>query len=59
VRWRSRLGYYLQLAALMGRTGIHWLHRISQSTLIMAGVDDPLVPILNAHILKTMIPNGR
>jgi poly(3-hydroxyalkanoate) depolymerase len=58
VRWQSLLGYYLQLAAVMGWTSIHWLHRISQPTLIMAGVDDPLVPILNAHILKSMIPHS-
>jgi poly(3-hydroxyalkanoate) depolymerase len=58
VRWQSRLGYYLQIAAVMGWTSIHWLHRITQPTLIMAGLDDPLVPILNAHILKRLIPRS-
>ncbi len=37
---------------------VHWLHRLSQPTLIMARADDPLVPILNAHILKTMNPHS-
>jgi poly(3-hydroxyoctanoate) depolymerase len=58
VRWQSRLGYYLQLAAVMGWTSIHWLHRIAQPTLIMAGQDDPLVPVLNAHLLKALIPHS-
>ena len=58
VRWQSRLGYYLQIAAVMGWTSVHWLHCLTQPTLIMAGLDDPLVPILNAHILKTLIPHS-
>ncbi|HEY8054243.1 MAG: poly(3-hydroxyalkanoate) depolymerase [Steroidobacterales bacterium] len=58
VRWQSRLGYYLQIAAVMGWTSVHWLYRVKQPTLIMAGFDDPLVPILNAHILKSLIPHS-
>src|SRR5262249_47292314 len=37
VRWQSRLGYYLQLAAGAGWTSIHWLRALKQATLVMAG----------------------
>ena len=57
IKWQSRLGYYLQLAAASGWTSIHWLHKIRQPTLVMAGNDDPLVPLLNARIMHALIPN--
>ena len=38
-------GYSLQLLAMMGWTSIHWLWRLKQKTLEMAGNDDPLIPI--------------
>ena len=53
------LGYVYQLFAGMGWTSIHWLHRLKQPTLIMAGSDDPLVPPVNARILSLFIPNNR
>ena len=53
------LGYLYQLYAGMGWTSIHWLHRLKQPTLIMAGSDDPLVPPVNARILSMCIPNNR
>lgn len=53
------LGYLFQLYAGMGWTSIHWLHRLKQPTLIMAGSDDPLVPPVNARILAMCIPNNR
>jgi len=58
VRWQSRLGYYLQLAAAWGWTSIHWLHRLRQPTLIMAGRDDPLVPAANARLMHLLIPHS-
>ncbi|HWE25392.1 MAG TPA: poly(3-hydroxyalkanoate) depolymerase [Myxococcales bacterium] len=57
-RWQSWLGYYLQLAAAAGWTSIHWLHRIEQPTLVMAGVDDPIVPPANARLMCRLIPNA-
>jgi len=57
VRWQSRLGYYLQIAAMAGWTSVHWLHRLKQPTLLMAGNDDPLVPLLNARLMHRLIPN--
>ena len=55
VRWQSWLGYYLQLAATAGWTSIHWLHRLSQPTLVMAGEDDPIVPLANARLMQRLI----
>lgn len=58
LRWQSKLGYYLQLAAGLGWTSIHWLHRLRQPTLIMAGRDDPLVPPANARLMHLLIPRS-
>jgi poly(3-hydroxyalkanoate) depolymerase len=58
VKWQSRLGYYLQLAAAAGWTSVHWLHRLQQPTLVMAGNDDPLVPLLNARVMHALIPRS-
>jgi pimeloyl-ACP methyl ester carboxylesterase len=58
VRWQSRLGYYLQLTAAWGWTSVHYLHRIRQPTLVMAGADDPLVPLINARLMHALLPRG-
>jgi poly(3-hydroxyalkanoate) depolymerase len=55
IKWQSRLGYYLQLTAAAGWTSVHWLHRLQQPTLVMAGNDDPLVPLLNARLMHALI----
>ncbi len=59
VRFSSRGGYYLQLAAAFGWTSLPWLWTLRQPTLIMAGADDPLVPVANAHLLQWLIPDAR
>lgn len=48
-------GYLYQLAALWGWTSLPWLHRLRQPTLILAGTDDPIVPIANAQMLAHLI----
>ncbi|MDE1949917.1 MAG: poly(3-hydroxyalkanoate) depolymerase [Burkholderiales bacterium] len=58
IKWQSRLGYYLQIAAGTGWTSVHWLHRLQQPTLVMAGSDDPLIPFANARLLHKLIPNS-
>ncbi len=58
VRWQSRLGYYLQIAAMAGWTSIHWLHRLKMPVLIMAGADDPLIPLINPRLMHRLIPNA-
>ena len=59
VRFSSRGGYYLQLAAACGWTSLPWLFTLRQPTLIMAGADDPLVPTINAHVMQWLIPDAR
>ena len=48
----------LQLGAALGWTSIHWLRRLRQPTLIMAGRDDPLVPLANAKLMQMLIPHS-
>jgi poly(3-hydroxyalkanoate) depolymerase len=52
-------GYASQLYALAGWSSLLWLHRLRQPTLVMAGADDPLVPLPNARILARRIPDAR
>lgn len=59
VRFSSRGGYYLQLASAAGWTSLPWLFLLKQPTLIMAGTDDPLVPLVNAQIMQRLIPHAR
>lgn len=53
------LGYYWQLFAGWGWTSIHWVHKIKTPTLILAGNDDPIIPLANAHIFDRQLPNSR
>jgi poly(3-hydroxyalkanoate) depolymerase len=59
VRWASDYGYYLQLAAAFGWSSLPWLRLLSQPTLVMAGTDDPIVPLANGRILASLIPHAR
>ena len=52
------LGYFYQLLAVAGWTSLPWLWSLPQPTLILMGSDDPLVPAINGHILKALIPNA-
>jgi poly(3-hydroxyalkanoate) depolymerase len=52
------LGYFYQLLAVAGWTSLPWLWSLPQPTLILMGRDDPLVPAINGHILKALIPNA-
>jgi poly(3-hydroxyalkanoate) depolymerase len=53
------LGYVFQLFAASGWTSAHYLHRLSQPTLILAGDDDPAIPLANARFLARRIPNAK
>ncbi len=59
VRSGSKLGYYWQLFAGLGWTSIHWLHKIYQPTLVLAGDDDPIIPLINMRLLAWRIPNSQ
>ena len=52
-------GYANQLFALTGWTSLHWLRNIEVPTLVMAGDDDPIIPLINARILTRLIPNAQ
>jgi poly(3-hydroxyoctanoate) depolymerase len=52
-------GYLGQMYAIAGWTSLPWLHRLRQPTLVMAGDDDPIVPLLNGRILVRRIPDAR
>ncbi len=55
----SRKGYAAQLYALAGFTSLGWLHRIAAPTLVVAGDDDPVVPMVNARVLAYLMPRAR
>jgi poly(3-hydroxyalkanoate) depolymerase len=59
VRWSSDYGYYLQLVAGFGWSSLPWLRLLAQPTPVMAGTDDPLVPVANGRILASLIPDAR
>lgn len=52
-------GYYYQIYSLFGWSSLPWLHKLKQPTLVMAGDDDPIVPLVNGRILAARIPNAR
>ncbi|GIJ54396.1 alpha/beta fold hydrolase [Virgisporangium aurantiacum] len=52
-------GYLGQLYAIAGWTSLPWLCRLRQPTLVLAGDDDPIVPLVNARVLARLIPNAR
>jgi poly(3-hydroxyalkanoate) depolymerase len=53
----SRRGYYYQLLAGAGWTSLPLLPLLRPPTLLLAGDDDPIVPLLNAEIMQRLIPN--
>jgi poly(3-hydroxyalkanoate) depolymerase len=59
VRWSSDYGYYLQLMAGIGWSSLPWLGFLRQPTLVMAGNDDPIVPLANGRITAKLIPDAR
>lgn len=53
------LGYLSQIVAIGTWTSLPWLHRLRVPTLVLAGDDDPLVPLVNARLLARRIPGAR
>lgn len=54
----SRRGYLLQLLAASGWTSLPFLPLIRQPTLVVAGTDDPIIPLANARIMARLLPNA-
>jgi poly(3-hydroxyoctanoate) depolymerase len=52
-------GYAMQLLGGVGWSSWTFLPRIPHETLVVCGDDDPLVPIANAKMLASRIPNAR
>jgi poly(3-hydroxyalkanoate) depolymerase len=52
-------GYRYQMLAILGWTSLPWLWRIHHRTLILAGRDDPLVPLINARVQALLMRNAR
>ena len=59
VRPPSLAGYVGQLYAITGWSSLPWLHALRQPTLVLAGDDDPIIPLVNGRILAWRIPDSR
>ncbi len=53
-----RRGYLYQLAAGAGWTSLPLLPLIRQPTLLLAGDDDPIVPVVNARVMRRLLPDA-
>jgi poly(3-hydroxyalkanoate) depolymerase len=53
------LGYAFQLFAAAGWSSLPWLHTITTPALVVAGDDDPSVPMRNAKLLASRLPNAQ
>nr|WP_234974436.1 poly(3-hydroxyalkanoate) depolymerase [Williamsia sterculiae] len=54
----SKRGYVLQLLAGVGWSSLPALPLIRQPTLILAGDDDPIIPLVNARIMHRLLPDA-
>ena len=52
-------GYYYQILSLVGWSSLPWLHKLRVPTLVMAGDDDPIIPLINARLMAARLPHGR
>ena len=53
------LGYAYQLYAVAGWSSLPWLRRVTHPSLVIAGQDDPSVPLRNARMLAARLPHAR
>lgn len=54
----SRLGYLYQLLGGVGWTSLPFLPLLRQPTLVIAGDDDPIIPLVNAKIMNRLLPDA-
>jgi poly(3-hydroxyalkanoate) depolymerase len=54
----SKIGYLHQLLAGSVWTSLFALPTMRQETLIVAGTDDPIIPVINAHIMNALVPHS-
>ena len=55
----SKMGYLHQLLAGSVWSSLFALPAVRQQTLIVAGADDPIIPMANAHIMNALLPHSR
>jgi pimeloyl-ACP methyl ester carboxylesterase len=55
----SRRGYLYQLTASAGWTSLPVLRLIRQPALILAGDDDPIIPLANARLMAALLRDAR
>lgn len=55
----SQRGYLYQLTALRRWSSLPWLHRLPHRTLVLAADDDPIIPLVNARLMVSRIPDSR
>ncbi len=59
MRSNNLLGYFYQMWAGVGWTSLPWISFLRQPTLILAGNDDPLIPLINAKLMQRLIPHSK
>jgi poly(3-hydroxyalkanoate) depolymerase len=55
----SKVGYLHQMLAGAVWTSLFGLPAVRQETLIVSGTDDPIIPVVNAHIMNALLPHSR
>jgi poly(3-hydroxyalkanoate) depolymerase len=55
----SKIGYLHQMLAGSVWTSLLALPAMRQETLIVAGTDDPIIPVVNARIMNALLPHSR
>lgn len=51
-------GYYLQLLAGAGWSSLPGLPFLKQPVLVLAGDDDPIIPLVNAKVIARLVPRS-
>jgi poly(3-hydroxyoctanoate) depolymerase len=54
----NALAAMYRLAPLFGWTSLPWLRKIKQPTLVVAGDDDPITPLVNHRIIAALVPRA-
>jgi poly(3-hydroxyalkanoate) depolymerase len=52
-------GYNYQLAATAGWSSLPFLPLLRQPTLVLAGDDDPIIPVVNARMIARLVPHAQ
>ena len=55
----STLAALYRMAPLFGWTSLPWLWGIRQPTLVVAGDDDPVTPLVNHRVIAALVPRAQ